>query len=53
MQSPEELFFHQKRSQIDGQQVNLQDFLIMAKELKEEEKVVTLGQAKDRIVQLT
>ena len=54
-QSPEELYFHQKYQELEADQksASLQDFLAMASELQKRNKAVTLGEARDRIVQLT
>ena len=51
--SPEEAFFERNRGALLDERVRLTDFLAMVSKLSQSQKVVTLGQAKDRIVQLT
>lgn len=50
---PEQEFFAQNRGKIQDKSVRLQDFLQMVHKLSQSQRIVTLGQAKDRIAQLT
>ena len=53
MQSVEEAYFQSKIKTMDPNHIRLQDFLTIASDLRESQRIVTLGEAKDRIVKLT